>query len=83
MKAIRIDKAEVLHGKRHINLLVDYQMRDGLSDGQIDAMIEAGRIEFGQVFLSADKRLEWDEDECRNSVYTSIDRMIEIGGRPS
>ncbi len=87
--AIRIDKTEVLHGKRHIELLFDYRNREGLTDAQVDAMFEAGRIEFGSVWIHFPKHMQegvtewkWSGDETRDSVYKSIDTMIAINGRP-
>jgi hypothetical protein len=81
--AIRIDKSEIIYSsKRHIDILFDYMNRENLSIDDADKMIEEGRIEFGAVFLNKNMTLDWSGDETRDSVYTDIDRMIEVGGRP-
>lgn len=82
MKAIRINKTEIIYGKRHVTLLFEYMEREGLSEDQADSMIEEGNIEFGGAFLNKDGTLEWSHDDSRTSVYKDVDSLIKIGGRP-
>lgn len=80
--AIRVDGNKVFHGKRHIELVMDYGEDHGLTENELDSMIEAGRIEFGSVWwVCAEKRWDFSGNETRNFVYSSIDKMIEINGR--
>ena len=45
-------------------------------------MIAAGEIEFGSMYWDLeDKALEFEADDARERVYTTLERMIEIGGR--
>jgi hypothetical protein len=78
--AIRINGEAVRIGRRHIDLVREFQQENGFSDDDVDAMIQQGRIEFGSCFLVAGK-MEFGTDKTRQSVYSSIDRMIEINGR--
>lgn len=54
-KAVRIDGNRVLRPKRgdpeahHADLFLAYLAEHGLSDEEGDAMIEAGRVEWGQL----------------------------------
>ena len=79
--AIRIDKIEILHSERHIDLVLKYRDREKLTDDQMDEMIEAGRIEFGAVFWdSKANSLEWSGDETRDNVYDSMYQLYWVGG---
>ncbi len=78
-KAIRINGTEILQGIRHINILVGYMSRENLTDDQVDAMIDSGKIEFGCVFITS-TGLEFSEDEVRKDVYTSLSEITWIGG---
>jgi len=74
MKAIRIDKDETIFAKRHIDALLTYQNREKLTDDEIDAMLEAGKIEFGQVFLKGKEMTqEFSDDKQRTSLYKRLD----------
>ncbi len=54
-KAVRIDGHRVLRPKRgdpeahHADLFLAYVAEQGLTDDEADAMIEAGRVEWGQL----------------------------------
>lgn len=70
MKAIRVDGKEVLHGKHHVDILFEWIEREGLTEDQADEAIEAGRIEFGAVYLDPkSNKLEWSIDKTRTEVY--------------
>ena len=74
MKAIRIDKEEILLAKRHIDALMDYKNREKLTDDQIDEMLEANRIEFGQIFLRGkEMEREFSDDKQRTSLYKNLE----------
>ena len=66
----------------HIDILRDYQAKNDLTDESIDAMIETGDIEFGEVVPSGRGKPTNDfmVGILGNTVYKSIDKMIEING---
>lgn len=48
-KAIKIDGGEPIVDDSHIDAMRAWQEREGLTDEQVDAAFEAGRIEFGRL----------------------------------
>lgn len=77
MNAIRIKGDEVIKGADwHIDLLLQYQKREALSDCQIDAMIEAKDIEFGGVWWdSRSNQFVFMNNETKGDLYSSLDAM--------
>jgi hypothetical protein len=53
--AIRIDRAEIIRstgaGDWHVDILNRWIKREGLTEEQADAALEAGRVEFGSCAL--------------------------------
>lgn len=86
MKAIRIDGKEVINcqkGEWHFEALCRYQSREQLSDEATDAMIEAGRIEFGWTWWrSNDNTYHFETDKSRNAIYTSKDNIAAFRPLP-
>lgn len=82
MKAIRIDKEQVIHGSTHINLVLKFMEVNGMTEDAMDKMIEDGRVEFGSVFLNTSDALEWEGDTARNNIYKSVDLLMEYGIEP-
>lgn len=78
--AVKIDGVHYHDGKRHIDILKEYQKREELTDDEIDAMIDEGRIEFGSVLLSKEG-MKFSVDETRNSVYSSMDQIYWVAGK--
>ena len=80
-KAIRVNGTEVLSagaGEWHFEILVRYQKREGLTDEQLDEMIEEGRLEFGHTYLDLpSKSLLFRSDEGRNFYYDSKAKVAE------
>jgi hypothetical protein len=88
MKAIRIDDKEVLHADQnatwHLDLVREYQAREGLADEAIDAMIDAGRIEFGGSYLVSRNptKLGFIADPAKGAFYTSLNKIMYECGEP-
>ncbi len=76
--AIRIDKQEVIsNGNCHLDLMRAYQTREGLTDDQLDALIDEGRLEFGDTYWnSQEKKLCWMGDEVKDEFYTSVADVV-------
>lgn len=72
MNAVRFDKKEVITGKTHIDIVFEYMKRENLTDDEMDAMIDADRLEFGSAFLNNKMELEFSTDKTRTEVYDSL-----------
>lgn len=63
---------------RHIDLVMDYRDSVDGTDDQMDKMIEDGEIEFGTQWPDG----TFTPDKTRQSVYSSIEKMVNVNGRP-
>ncbi len=88
-KAIRIDNKEVItvvSGDYHLEAILEYQAREGLTDDQMDDMLDQGRIEFGSVWMPYRDgvRQPWEfcKAETKTLMYDAMSTIYSYTAEP-
>lgn len=68
---------ECRSGEWHADLLTRYMAENGISEIVMNAMIEDGRVKFGDARMSSSGKLEFVSSWWRDMEYTSIKGVMD------